>query len=425
MYRFGFVSGYAGKFSAVIRFKTALRTDERVRFMDEIISGVPVIKMYAWEKLFSRLVAIGRRLELQQILKNGYVRALYMTFSIFTTRMALFCTVLSVFLIYGRENIKVSQIFMISYLFTAISQAMCRTFVRGVAEMGEALVALKRLQMFLQYEEKARADISTKTTNNDQLEFKNLAILLENVSAGWRDQMNDSKKSKHTKKVDSYESDTQTKQIELEPFKLKNIDLEVSKGKIIFVIGSIGAGKSTFLQVLLQELPLIGGSLGINGKISYASQESWIFTSTVRQNIIFGETFDGSRYNEVVESTALSKDFSQLSSGDLTLVGENGTGLSGGQKTRLNLARALYRKADIYLLDDPLSAVDAQVQSHLFNNCIGPQSFLARQNATRILVTHQAHFLKEADWIMVLKDVTISEISPNNDEIKINGRFFC
>lgn len=399
------IQSYAGKLSAVIRFKTALRTDERVRFMDEIISGVQVIKMYAWEKPFAHLIAIARRLELQMVLKNAYVRALYMTFNVFTTRMALFCTVLSVFLMYGREKIMVSQIFMISYLFTAISHSMCQLFVRGVAEMGEALVSFKRLQMFLEYEEKDHVDtITPEPISNDQLETKNLAILMKNLSAGWVD--NPKAQLKISKKVGSYK--IQSKPIEFKLFSLQGVDLEVPKGKLIFVIGPVGAGKSTMMQVLLKELPLIGGSMGINGSISYTSQESWIFTSTIKQNITFGAPMNRTRYNEVVRNTDLLKDFTQFSAGDMTLVGENGTGLSGGQKARINFARALYRKADIYLIDDPLSAVDTHVQSHLFNNCIGPTSFLARENATRILITHQVHFLKDADWIVVLKNVIIS-----------------
>ena len=116
---------------------------------------------------------------------------------------------------------------------------------------------------------------------------------------------------------------------------LKDINVELSKGKLIFVIGSVGAGKSTLLQILMRELPLICGSIQVNGSISYASQKSWIFTSTIRQNITFGQPMDQSRYDEVVRCTALEKDFEQLPEGDLTVVGENGSGLSGGQKSRI------------------------------------------------------------------------------------------
>lgn len=265
------MTGYAGKLSAVIRFKTALRTDERVRFMDEIISGVQVIKMYAWEIPFSRLIATARRLELQMVLKNAYVRALYMTFNLFTTRMALFCTVLSILLMYGRENIMVSKIFMISYLFGAISHAMCQTFVRGLAEMGETLVSFKRLQMFLEYEEKDdnKSD-STEFISPDQLESRNVAVLMKNVTAGWMNIDDKNGRKKISKRVGSYKSDSQPITSDVLSFKLQSIDLEVPKGKLIFVIGSVGSGKSTLMQLLLKELPVSSGSIGINGKISYA-----------------------------------------------------------------------------------------------------------------------------------------------------------
>ncbi|XP_031635983.1 multidrug resistance-associated protein 4-like [Contarinia nasturtii] len=416
------IQSYAGKLSAAIRFKTALRTDERVRFMDEIVSGVQVIKMYCWQQPFAQLIATARQLELKMVLKNAYVRALYMTFNLFTTRMALFCTVLSVILLYGREHILVSKIFMISYLFMAVSHAMCQTFVRGLAEFGEVLVSFKRLQMFLEYEETGQQieKIDSDHIDKDQLESRNIAILMKNISARWADISNDKKCVKIKKKIGSYKNGTQTNSTDHKSFALQDIEVEIPKGKLVFVVGSVGCGKSTFMQVLLKELPLTQGSLGINGTVSYASQESWIFTSSIRQNITFGQSMDRMRYNEIVQSTALAKDFSQLSDGDMTLVGENGAGLSGGQKVRINLARAMYRKADIYLIDDPLSAVDNHVQLHLFNKCLGRNGYLARQHATRILITHSVHFLKEADWIIVLKNGKI-EMQGNYDDILKSG----
>lgn len=307
--------------------------------MDEIISGVQVIKMYTWEKPFARLIAEARRCEIQQFLKNAYVRALYMTFNLFTTRMALFCTILSTILMYGQEHIRVSKIFMISYLFASISHAMCQTFVRGLAEMLEALVAFKRLQTFLEYEEKDHATKnSTEFINTDQLKSRNIAILMKNVSAGWVEHEKTHTKKKRSKKIGSYKGAINANIGELRPYKLQEIDLEIPKGKLVFVIGSVGAGKSTLMQIILKELPLICGSMGINGTISYACQESWIFTSSVRQNITFGQPMDRTRYDEVIQCTALKKDFAQFGTGDMTVVGENGAGLSGGQRARIKYA---------------------------------------------------------------------------------------
>lgn len=319
----------------MFRFTTALRTDERVRFMDEIISSVQVIKMYGWEKPFAKLIATARQYELKSVLNNAYIRAIFMTFMLFTTRMALFCTVLSIFLMYGRENFSVSKIFMVTYLINSISHAMCQAFCRSIAEMGESFVAFKRLEMFLAYEEKdENSKNNSELIDADQLETRNVSFLMKNITAGWWESNGQSNGKKASKKTGSYKSGI-LNSAEVNSFKLQDIDLEVPKGKLVFIIGPVGAGKSTLFQILLKELPISHGSMGINGTISYASQESWIFTSTLKQNITFGEDLDRNRYKEVINSTALTKDFSQFSAGDMTVVGENGTGLSGGQKARI------------------------------------------------------------------------------------------
>lgn len=227
----------------------------------------------------------------------------------------------------------------------------CQTFVRGVAELGETLVALKRLQTFLEYEEKGQGNkSSTEFINNDQLESRKIAILMKNVSAEWSGYVVQDKK-KSSKKVGSYKSSNDATNLnEQKAFKLQEINLEVPKGKLIFVVGSVGSGKSTLLQVLLKELPLIGGSVGVNGSISYASQDNWIFTSTIRQNITFGHPMDRSRYDDIVRCTALAKDFGQFCDGDMTMIGENGAGLSGGQKSRIKQVQRRLIEASLLLI---------------------------------------------------------------------------
>lgn len=138
---------------------------------------------------------------------------------------------------------------------------------------------------------------------------------------------------------------------------LDNLNLEIEKGKLYGVIGMVGSGKSSFFSAILGEIDEINGQVRVNGDISYASQEAWVFGSTVRQNILFGQPYERHRYQKVIKACDLSKDFKQFSQGDQTVVGDRGSSLSGGQKARINLARALYRQTDIYLLDDPLSAV--------------------------------------------------------------------
>lgn len=160
---------------------------------------------------------------------------------------------------------------------------------------------------------------------------------------------------------------------------------------------------ATFSQChVLGELDISDGNISVNGIISYASQEPWIFAATVRQNILFGADYEKKRYADVVRVCCLEKDFEQFPAGDHTIVGDRGASLSGGQKARINLARAVYREADIYLLDDPLSAVDIHVSKRLYEDCIN--GYLAKK--TRILVTHQVFYLNNNDHIIILNNVS-------------------
>ena len=159
--------------------------------------------------------------------------------------------------------------------------------------------------------------------------------------------------------------------------------------------------QSSLLNVIMGELSPLIGSCVIKGKIAYAPQDAWIFSGTIRHNIICGFEFDAQRYKKVVKAAALERDFSLFPQGDQTAVGEKGISLSGGQKARINLARCLYVDADIYLMDDPLSAVDTHVGRHLFDQSVN--GFL--RDKIRVLVTHQLQYLKNVDQIIVLKEV--------------------
>ncbi|KAG4077286.1 hypothetical protein HA402_009915 [Bradysia odoriphaga] len=424
------LQSYTGKLSSIFRLQTALRTDERVRFMDEIISGVQVIKMYAWEKPFAKLIAQARKLELNIVRKNSYVRGLYMTFLLFTTRMAIFCTMLSIVLMSGSDQLTASKVFVIAAYFNIVASTMSQMFVRGVAEIAEALVAFRRLQNFLEYEEKDLSRLEYLKIAGTGLELaddkksnKNglgdNAVLIKNATARWiplnkTEVHKDGEKNGH--QADS--NGTGNKKMENETQQNPTLDcvnIDFRKGTLIGIVGPVGAGKSTLLQTILNELPLESGAISVNGIVSYAAQEPWIFAGSARQNILFGQEMNRHRYDDVVKVCALTKDFEQFEFGDRTLIGEKGTSLSGGQKARVNLARAVYREADVYLLDDPLSAVDAHVGKHLFNECIGPHGRLARRGATRVLVTHQVHFLKDADWVVIMRDGKVEIQGAPND----------
>ncbi|KFB40460.1 AGAP001775-PA-like protein [Anopheles sinensis] len=421
------IQSYTGKLTSRFRLQTALRTDERIRLMDEIISGIQVIKMYAWERPFAKLISRARQMELKIVKKSAYVRGLYMTFLLFTTRMALFCTMMAMALL--GDELTAARVFVVATYFGILANTMSAMFVRGIAEIAEAMVAMKRLQKFLEYEEKAEEALPESKQkllaelglNGDVSEEKqklieseaqlpaNVAVSMRSVTARWgavkQQPVVGAPKVRngavsHKDKRTAPNEDSET----LPPTTLANVNVEFRKGILIGVIGPVGAGKSSLLQAILRELPVETGTIVSRGKFAYVSQEPWVFAGTVRQNILFGQPMEKDRYEAVVKACALVTDFEQLPDGDRTMIGERGAALSGGQKARISLARAVYRRADVYLLDDPLSAVDAHVGKHLFDLCLGPHGRLGSLKTTRILVTHQVHFLKEADWVVVLNE---------------------
>ena len=184
---------------------------------------------------------------------------------------------------------------------------------------------------------------------------------------------------------------------------LKSVSLTISDGELVLVTGPVGCGKSSLLLAILQELPLFQGTISCSGKIMHVPQQSWIFSGTVQENILFGQAMDPLRYNMVLDACDLVRDIQNFPDGDLTMIGERGVLLSGGQRARVDLARAVYADADVYLLDDPLSAVDAKVAKHIFLKCIC--GLLAHK--TRIVVTHREEFLRNAKHIVIMKEGSV------------------
>ncbi|KAL3281370.1 hypothetical protein HHI36_004580 [Cryptolaemus montrouzieri] len=373
---------YIGKKVSVVRLKTALRTDERVRLMSEIINGIQVIKMYAWEKPFAKLVALARRYEIKMLRTAGFLRGIVLSFIIFNTRLSIFASVIGYVLL--GNNIDAEKVFVLTSFYNTLKQTMTVFFPNGLIMMAEANVSVQRLNKFLNYEEidksgRLNEENSMKVSlngieNSLPKKDKEMGIFVKNASAKWSEASIDNT--------------------------LSDITFSVTPGNLLAVIGPVGSGKSSLYQLILKELPLIRGSLKVDGEISYASQEPWLFSGSVRQNILFGLPMHKPRYNAVVKTCALERDFTLLPYGDKTLVGDRGVSLSGGQRARINLARAVYKEADIYLLDDPLSAVDTHVGKELFEKCI--TGYL--KNKTVILITHQLQYLNDVDHIIFLED---------------------
>ncbi|XP_059486251.1 probable multidrug resistance-associated protein lethal(2)03659 [Neocloeon triangulifer] len=373
------LQGLLGKKTSELRAKTAKRTDERVRLMNEIISGIQVIKMYTWEKPFAKLVSVARRMEIKHIRHASYIRGIFLSLIMIITRFTIFITIV-VYVLIG-EEITAEKVFVITAYYNIIRQTMTISFPQGISQLAECIVSFRRLQTFFMldelktehYNKKVAKEMKAENQENGK-DKSNNGILLTNAVAKWDDEIT-------------------------EPT-LNNVTVSLTRGKLVAVIGPVGSGKTSLIHALLGELSLKSGSLKMNGSVSYAAQEPWLFAGSVKQNIIFGQPWDAKRYKEVVKVCALEKDFIQFPYGDKTVVGERGISLSGGQRARVALARAVYKKADVYLLDDPLSAVDAHVGRHLFDDCI--KGYLKKKAV--LLVTHQLQYLHEASHIIILKN---------------------
>uniref|UniRef100_A0A8C2BRL5 ATP-binding cassette sub-family C member 5 n=1 Tax=Cyprinus carpio TaxID=7962 RepID=A0A8C2BRL5_CYPCA len=207
--------------------------------------------------------------------------------------------------------------------------------------------------------------------------------------------------------------------------RLLNVSLILSKdnylsfGSLLGVCGNVGSGKTSLISSILEQMHLLSGSVSANGTLAYVSQQAWIFHGTVKDNILMGEPFDQTRYARVIHACSLKPDLAILPYGDQTEIGERGINLSGGQKQRVSLARAVYSNRDIFLLDDPLSAVDAHVGKHIFEECIKKEL----KGKSVILVTHQLQYLEFCDQVLLLDNGEIKEAGTHSELMKSKARY--
>ncbi|CAG9840903.1 unnamed protein product [Diabrotica balteata] len=373
---------WLGKKTSQFRLQTANRTDERVRLMNEIIAGIQVIKMYTWEQPFAKLVEFSRKKEMKYIRYTSVIRSVLMSCIIMLHRSAIAASIL-VYVFTGNA-------LTASYAYTVTSYyrllyTVTNFLPTAISQAAELYVSSGRIQTFLLYDEvedgnyialdeKSHKENGIKAPLELTIRNKEPGIHLKNASAKWL--------------KSSPENN------------LEKINMEVTPGNVVAIVGPVGSGKTTLLHIILKELELQSGSVDVDGVVSYASQEPWLFGGSIRQNIIFGQKFDQNKYDEVVKVCALQRDFTLFPHGDRTLAGERGVSLSGGQRARINLARAVYKDADIYLLDDPLSAVDAHVGKQLFEDCV--TGYLSSKCV--VIVTHQLQYLKKLKHIYLMRD---------------------
>uniref|UniRef100_A0A8C7Y8B6 Multidrug resistance-associated protein 4 n=1 Tax=Oryzias sinensis TaxID=183150 RepID=A0A8C7Y8B6_9TELE len=356
-----------GRLFSSLRAKTAVLTDERIRTMNEVVSGIRVIKMYGWEKPFGVMVDEVRRMEISKIMQSSYLRGLNMASFFVASKIVIFFTI-CVYVLTGNK-LSASRIFMAVSLYGAVRLTITLFFPFAIEKVSESLISIQRIQKFLLLHEVAPQHLGLPVAEKDCM------VKIQDLTCYWDKN--------------------------LEAPTLQNMCFTVRPEQLLAVIGPVGAGKSSLLSAILGELCHESGVIKVKGELTYTSQQPWILPGTIRSNILFGKELDPKKYDRVLRACALKRDIELLPGGDLAMVGDRGTNLSGGQKARVSLARAVYQDADIYLLDDPLSAVDAEVGRHLFQQCI---CGLLRKKP-RILVTHQLQYLKVADQIVVLKEV--------------------
>ncbi|CAH1414068.1 unnamed protein product [Lactuca virosa] len=334
--------------------------DRRLKGITEAVTNMKVLKLYAWETHFREVAGKLRNQEMRWLSAVISQRGVYLALYWSSPAVVAVVTFWSCYLL----GIPLDAGNVFTFLATIrIIQEPIQSIPDVAAVFIEASVALARVVKFLEAPELQKEGTSHVTMEDDQ----DLSVIIKCERISWNDDS-----SKPT---------------------LTHVNLEVSTGKKVAICGEVGSGKSTLISAIL-------GEVEVYGKVAYVSQTAWIQTGTIRENILFGMLMDEEKYEKVVTQCSLMKDIEMFPFGDQTIIGERGINLSGGQKQRVQLARALYQDADIYLLDDPFSAVDAHTASSLFKEYIMD----ALSSKTVLLVTHQVDFLPAFDDILLMVD---------------------
>ncbi|KAE8746345.1 ABC-transporter, subfamily C member 06 [Frankliniella occidentalis] len=360
--------------------------DERVKLTNEVLGGMKILKLYAWEGFFGDLVQGIRNKELGVLKANAYLNGstcFIWVCAPFLVSLASF----GMFVMIDENNIlDAKKAFVSVTLFNIIKQPFTMLPIL-ISNAIQASVSVSRINKFLNADE-----LDPNSVTHDPREVH--PVIVENGTFSWGPD---------------------------ETPALTNITLRVETNRLVAVVGPVASGKSSLIACLLGEMDRLCGRVNTKGTIGYVAQQAWIQNATLRDNILFGLPMEKEKYNMVVEACALKADLEMLPGGDLTEIGEKGVNVSGGQKQRIALARAVYNSADVYLFDDPLSAVDSHVGKHIFEHVIGPNGLL--RNKTRILVTHGIHYLPDTDLVVVLDDGKIAECGTYQDLIDKKGQF--
>ncbi|KAG0062704.1 hypothetical protein BGZ89_010458 [Linnemannia elongata] len=440
----GKMAGFMSKFED----EKLEKMDARLRVMTEILSNIKIVKLYGWEDAFREKVDEKRGEELHSEKMLATIRSiLTIVFSSVTLLMSL--ATFGVYATYGGPDFTpgkmTSQVVFVGIaLFSRLNRPL-GMIAHTISQTISVLVGTRRIQGFLVLEEidssivqrLGRQSSGSGSGSSKKKGPRPVAIDIENGTFAWEQEATPAAASSvldHKAPITDAEGERQPllSGSKSSPFSsapatpgrptLANINLQIPEGHLTAVVGRIGQGKSSLLSALLGEMYKKQGAVKIYGDLAYVPQQPWILNATVQENITFGKKFDQDLYDRIVFASGLKPDLEMLPAGDQTEIGERGINLSGGQKQRVSLARAAYQDADIYLLDDPLSAVDAHVDQHLWQQLLGPEGLLKEK--TRVLVTHGIHHLEEVDQIVVLKEGMISEMGDYQHLNQARGAFY-
>uniref|UniRef100_A0A8B9NVH7 ATP-binding cassette sub-family C member 5 n=1 Tax=Apteryx owenii TaxID=8824 RepID=A0A8B9NVH7_APTOW len=412
------------KFTTVFRQAAISVTDKRVQIMNKILTCIKLIKMYAWEKSFATTIKGIRNMENKLLEKAAYVQSVN---SALTPIVSALATVLT-FTLHTilKQELTASVVFSVIAMLNVMkfSNAILPFSVKAAAE---AKVSLERLKKILVTE------IPPIYVSN--LKNSEIATIMEDATLFWEQLDNRSEKRNRDDIMNTKSVHKNQAKRDLEPPSqilpremgrengtttiLQHLSFTVKKGKFVGICGNVGSGKSAIISAILGQMNLCDGTVAVDGTLAYVSQQAFIFHGNVRENILFGEEYNEQKYNYAVNVCSLGSDMEILPHGDMTEIGERGLNLSGGQKQRISLARAVYANRDIYLLDDPLSAVDAHVGKHIFERCIKE----ALKGKTILLVTHQLQYLEFCDEVILLEDGKICESGTHKNLIQKNGHY--
>ncbi|XP_066143247.1 ATP-binding cassette sub-family C member 4-like [Euwallacea fornicatus] len=344
---------YCGRKFSLTRLVAAKCAEQRIQLVKEALNAIKIIKMYTWEGFFERLIGAARVKEIQKLKIIYYLKAVIVTLGGLTMKVAFFLLIITYTLV--GKTVTAETVTFVSQSFNSLRSCITISIPMGINSLAEFYAAMKRFYQFLNAPEFVPLIHDRKLSIEPKVYLEKVSVMI------------------HGQEV------------------LKSVSLDVSSGGLVVVSGNIGSGKSCLLKTILKEYPISSGNMVVNGTISYAPEEPWVFPSTIRQNILFGQPYEEQRYQEVLRVCALTYDLNHLKNLDNTVVGDKGITLSKGQQARICLARAVYTDSDIYLLDDCLSAVDGHVNNHVFKECI--KGFL--QSKLVILISNNFSNIKQ------------------------------